>query len=418
MLLLDEYEVFGVRNNMPLILHSLSYPLQLRILWAAFYEHVVKLRTPTDKELKGLLKKTKELLAKGARPDVRVTKASVICEGVITHICGLRSPPHLDAHLLACVQAPLTPPVNLHVVYKTNTENLSSPLSDAILSGNLSYARILLENGADARLPCFEHRDGGKPARLFPIQLVVLAAMHHGSNNAVEMLDLVVAHGADVDAHDPEFVNEANHLAVTPLIAAVNGIARDQSNTPRLEPVALKLMEYGAAVDARDVYQHRPLDLAAPLPSTVIVKALLAKGADPSPVPYVSQTLAAYGHAEIGNHYIQAAVAGHRTDILGIAAEVGVNLKKIYTLGHRSTPLLAYASNTNSLASARYLIEYGVDVNEVYKCLRETPSGELELKKWTALDDAIEMQREDIEALIRAAGGNTYEEIRAAKEGR
>lgn len=130
------------------------------------------------------------------------------------------------------------------------------------------------------------------------------------------MLDLLVEAGADVNAHCPLSDPFVTDMACTPLVAAINLISQDPKDAAVLEPIVLRLIELGADLDARTHRQQRPLDLASLLPTLTVFKALIAKGADPSPVAFVAFEQSVGREEQLGGcHYLEIAVERDRVDV-------------------------------------------------------------------------------------------------------
>lgn len=95
--------------------------------------------------------------------------------------------------------------------------------------------------------------------------------------------------------------------------------------------------------------------------------------------------------------------------MLQAAAAAGVNLKKVKTLGRLAAPLLVKASTHFHLACVRFLIDFGVDVNEVY----EDSEGKVtafDMAEYVARDRGYENGSHTV-AMLRAAGGKCYAEL-------
>lgn len=127
--------------------------------------------------------------------------------------------------------------------------------------------------------------------------------------------------------------------------------------------MTLRLIKAGADLNARDSAQCRPLDLASNIKPLTVFHALLAKGADPSPVPVIPTEASTRDGRSV--HYLQSAVIRNRPDVLRAAAAAGINLKKLRCLGTQSFPLLIECAHRHSVECARFLLERGVDENEV-----------------------------------------------------
>lgn len=230
-------------------------------------------------------------------------------------------------------------------------------------------------------------------------------------DDACETLDYLVAAGADVDAADGRWLGD-QPPDDTPLLHALGCCDLPPARRAIVDAVARRLIEAGANVHTRDFLQARPLDFAAELPSLDIFKALVAEGADPSPTSFIAHVAPGQEDEwdQFGAHYLERATEDGRADVLEAAAAAGVDINKLTTLGRVAMPLLAFATIRGQLACVRFLLDYGVDVNSVYK------DGD---KKLTACDVAhlglswggFGGAGVEIMAALRAAGAKLYSEL-------
>lgn len=194
----------------------------------------------------------------------------------------------LEPLLAALLQANLTPPINVNAASLIGNGALTTPLGDCIYSRRASAARLLLQHGADASLPMVQGLTGS--ASLPPLHGLIMGVVARPPTQVRQVTDLLEAlleHGAGVDAVDTAAGSEVH--ACTPLLTCVSGIGFGERHSvdsdQALEAIALRLIDAGADLNARDEAQLRPLDAASMLPSLTLFNALIAKGADPSPVP-------------------------------------------------------------------------------------------------------------------------------------
>lgn len=185
-------------------------------------------------------------------------------------------------------------------------------ISVAIAHGSVGVARVLFDHGAV--LPSPEDSRASTP----------LQQAAEGGN--VEMLKLLIDHGADVNEIKPSmYESTALHVVVA------NG---------HLQAVAF-LISQNAAVDARGYRGNTPLHTAAAKGSSAVVKLLLENGADANSRNEVRQTPIALAAAR-GDLEILQVLVNARADIGDLLHQVLMN------------------GNTNA---ARILIEGGADVH-------------------------------------------------------
>lgn len=376
----------------------------------------VRMAPKSVRKLPGVLKDMQALVARGARPDALIIGGDagqrnyVSSLAVVVESATPRMQPLLESLLAA--SADLKPALDLDASCCAAIGERSAPCGDlftplalAIRRFRHSFVRLLVAHGADLRAPCARHDDG---QMTWPVHACVSITCNHLKtdqliNGALETLDYLLSAGADPDACD--------HSCQQPALLQAMHFASEEQRPDRravMCSVAMRLIDAGAGVNARNTAQTRPLDAAADLPSLDIFRALIAKGADPSPTPFITKT--APGHAaageQMGIHYLQTAVQNGRADVLQAATAAGVNLKKVKTLGSYAKPLLAQAVCFHQLACVRFLLEYDVDVNEVFK---------VHVGKVTVCDIASDpaiggVSRQILEAL-RSAGGKRYSEL-------
>jgi ankyrin repeat protein len=132
-------------------------------------------------------------------------------------------------------------------------------LASAAREGRVEMIDLLLDGGADPNLSGAESRDA------------VAAAVIHGQREAV---DLLLERGADVRGKTKP--------GESPLIFAVDAA------------IAQRLLDAGAAVDARDLRGGTPLMGAAMVGDRAMVDLLLERGADPDATDSVGRTALLY----------------------------------------------------------------------------------------------------------------------------
>lgn len=233
-----------------------------------------------------------------------------------------------------------------------------------------------------------------------------------------EGLDYLLAAGADVNAFDARSIGDSP-VEPSPLLVALHRSELRPDGHPVLDACALRLINAGADIHARNASQMRPLDCATVLPSLDVFNALIAKGADPTPTPFVGtigpgkglgDPGSAYDGVQLGLHYLQVAIHHGRADVLRAAAAAGVNLTKVRILGRMPYPLLSAATCYMQPTCVRVLLDLGADVNEVVTTSmgRSTVVDIAQHLFGLEPGDALRLA---IMAILRAAGGKRYDEL-------
>lgn len=406
--------------------------LQLEQLVSAFLAECEERPKAIKKGLPDAIDKMKALLGKGARPDVRM---HTLPAPLLVYMVQSRSPV-VEPLLKVLLEAKLSPPLNCNVAAVFPDGSTLTAIYGAICSGQLSSVRMLVAAGASVTQPCSVHAKG---RTMWPVEVCYSRIGQEATQ--IQMLDLLIELGAHVDAHD--------HLdkgATSPLLLCTSGVCGCTGTTEKTrirEQFALRLIDAGADLTVRDNDQRRPLDHAARFPTLTLFNKMVAKGADPSPVPNITvenafwlplgdQAAGASGRVNRYSHYLEWAIYHEdRADVLEAAAAAGVKLKKVKTLDYYAFPLLASACLRSSVACTRFLLDHGVDVNQPFKARFYRSGGtKHRSSKMTATDAAISgmagvitnhATRADYAAmlagceviydLVRAAGGMTYEEL-------
>lgn len=327
----------------------------------------------------------------------------------------------LSPLLKVLLEAKLTPPVDANAVME-QLGALLTPLYYAIHSGHVSCVRLLVEHGVSLKQPC-GLREGAFdwPVRACTGDIGDCASAGEDTVGGMQVLDYLLGAGADVDARDTRRF-EGHEPENTPLFRIIDTAAHvaraSRAAFDAIEPAILRLIEAGAEVNPRDSAEtivdgnvrgasnRRVLDAAAPLPSMAVFKALVAKGAEPSPTAYIG-TLDT-GHQR-GTHYLHVAVQHGRADVIRAAAAAGVDFTKLQTMSGDPVPLLALAAGRGKVDCVGALLDAGVDVNEIFQI-----SGD----KVTALDvfgclaPGEHGSRLQIAMMLLAAGGRPYRDLK------
>jgi ankyrin repeat protein len=213
------------------------------------------------------------------------------------------------------------------------------PLIEAAKTGDLETLRTLVQEGADVNAI---EGDGST---------ALLWASHRDDMAAVELL---IEAGANVDA--------ANDLGATPLwVASQNGSAL----------IVERLLDAGADPNAPLRHGETPLIAASRAGSSDVVEMLLSHGADPDATGPRGQTA------------LMWAVVGRQSDVVGVLVEHGADVHARSEVRmelkahephahpdnqawfpHGGNTALMFAARAGDLASARYLVAGGANVND------------------------------------------------------
>lgn len=286
------------------------------------------------------------LLAAGADP-----KAANDYGATPLYAAASNADPAVTAKLLAAGADP-----NAHLV------SGESPLMVAAREGNLEVVRALLAAEAD---PNVHEAKGGQTALMWA-----------ASNSQSAVVQELVQHGADVNARSKNgftalmfAAQQGDAASARVLLAAkanANEVLKKSGATPLIiassighpEVVEL-LLDNGADPNVRDANGFTPLhhtvrdsdyglDAAAKAASVIIVKALLAHGADPNArLTLDKEKTAAEIKAQAGN-------AGAR------AKRTSITITEIELEG--ATPV-ALAAECNNLEAIKALVDAGADPN-------------------------------------------------------
>lgn len=367
------------------------------------------------RHLPDYVQEAKRLLRAGAKANVRVRLPllpDLRPSNVLIQLC-----PQQQSHLEPLLETILLHCAPFHGLldftekqFHTDGSFIArSPLAIALLDGRLPLVLKLLAAGADPRRPCYQDRQ----SMLTPLHLCSQMAARdpsswHRLEECASIAGELVAAGANVNARDP--------FGRTPLLVHLSlldsATIREHAGLP-WSALALRLIELGADVHTRDSDdQTRPLDHAAAVGLVDVMRALVAKGADPTPVLVTGKLEPGVcSGAQATSHYLQFAISDDLVEVLWFAAGVGVDLEKVRTVAPNRLSMLALACRAPAPACVRFLLdEAHVRVNASFKVI--TPSNRKE-GRITATDFALLMGHPQVVSLMRAAGGKTYEELQA-----
>ena len=166
-----------------------------------------------------------------------------------------------------------------------------------------------------------------------------------------------------------------------------------------------QLLEQGADVNARDIYQRTPLHSAACFGNTAVTALLIEKGADVHARDKSQRTPLHYA-ADCGNTAVAALLIEKGAD---------VNARDNY----QKTPL-HLAARDGKTDIAKLFIEKGADVHARDNDNKDTPAMAAEKKGHTKLAAMIQgvvggSAREDFDALVRNKSGDVKTIVRLAR---
>ncbi len=151
-------------------------------------------------------------------------------------------------------------------------------------------------------------------------------------------------------------------------------VAHVAAENPDIRIIEL-LVERGADVDVKDIYDSTPLYYAARRNTLEMVKYLVSLGNDPLWLNCDGDNLltvsACNPHKEVLEYFLRQGVdIDGVSDVnpLGVAMRYGTQQDMDFFIGHgaRRESALAYAYRTAPLENIRYLLEKGCDVNAVF----------------------------------------------------
>lgn len=227
---------------------------------------------------------------------------------------------------------------------------LVTPLQMAIKQGTSTSLKRLLAAGANPHIPCYQHDDTRamqKTLHSVVLGMGLINTSRPGMDTDVDSLltkaQILLDAGVDIE--------QRNGHGSTPLLLSMEIFTlRNVRANPclRWSALALKLIAAGANVHARQaIRKDRPFDVAAHRGLLDVMRALMAKGADATPVPYLAP-LSFQGavltdeETGTGTHYIERAIENNQVDVLKFAAEeAGVDLNALRTVKGES--VYAYA---------------------------------------------------------------------------
>jgi len=229
----------------------------------------------------------------------------------------------------------------------------NTPLQRAAQNNNKDMVEMLIAKGADVNA---KDKDGNTPLQ------------RAAQNNNKDMVEMLIAKGADVNAKDKDGntplqrAAQHNRKDVAELLIAkgadVNAKDKD-GNTPlqraaqhNRKDVAELLIAKGADVNAKDKDGNTPLQRAAQHNRKDVAELLIAKGADVN------------AKDKDGNTPLQRAAQHNRKDVAELLIAKGADVNAKYNAKNKEDyTLLHWAAQNNSKDVAELLIVKGADVN-------------------------------------------------------
>jgi ankyrin repeat protein len=190
-----------------------------------------------------------------------------------------------------------------------------TPLMHALHQSDLAASELLLQFGAD-------------PNRGYPLHAPLTVAVAHES---VEAVDLLLAHGADVDIRNSE--------GTTALLLAA---------TCDRQEVFFRLMRHGASLTAANSYGQTAVWNAAAFGRSAVLKALLDRGVSPDTADVAHST-----------PLMLASKNGH-TEAVKLLLAAGATADVKNEKGFTALMMAAWAGHAEVI---RVLIQAGADVN-------------------------------------------------------
>lgn len=270
-------------------------------------------------------------------------------------------------------------------------------------------ARALVDTPCWWLPPCEELPTGGT---LLPLHVAAAVA-------DCDTLELLLQAGADVSALTPSASLSALELALHVSCRFIRSLAVDEARA------AFILLRAGASPlpsKQRIDSAMRCIDVAGMEPDPALFCALVAAGADPTPLPFrmkyngASQTFGSF-------NYMTMAVEFGRVHTVEAALRAGVSVNTRASGASKST-LLLYAAHRGYADLVDLLLAWRADVNaacEFWLPVEAIGSDGVQLLR-TATDAALHpfgaIQCPRIISALRAAGGRTTEELRAQSKPR
>lgn len=149
-----------------------------------------------------------------------------------------------------------------------------TPLHEAVIGGNLAAVKGILEG-----YPVPDSRDDKGRTPLHEIGVCVDGAVvftKGQATNAKEIIDKLIAYGAEIDAKDNKGQTPLHKMA---MCCSKEATFAD-GKVVHVKGIADRLLEYGADIDAKDNSGKTPLHTAVEKGNIELAKHLVSKGAD------------------------------------------------------------------------------------------------------------------------------------------
>lgn len=271
-----------------------------------------------------------DLLSPARTGNLDLVKAMVIIDPTITE-----DPFLLSKALYEAARSPNLKMIEFLIAHGAmvnfRNERGGTPLSIAVIDGNVQNCELLLAHGADPNI----HIDPGEEATT-PLHLAVSSDYNEIVDHN-EIIKLLLYYGADIEARDIK--------GMTPLVRKVCNLIDDVRG---IETLRL-LLKFGADISAQDKEGLTALHWAARSWSPKPVKFLVSNGADVNSQDKRGRTPL---HFLLEDSPKNGNLSGRISLLLSLGAQVNA-------LDHEGKPPLFYSKETSVVD---LLISYGADV--------------------------------------------------------
>lgn len=315
--------------------------------------------------LRGEIERVKILLQAGANPNIHTeNEGSALCEAV-------------RSKNLEIVKLLLKSGIDPKSV------DTSRALTLAVHQGNTTVVNALLQGGANSnsRVSAL-----GKANQHLVLRIAVLSGR-------VPIVKQLVQAGADPNLLDPDI----HPILLSTLIGSAVSAIRPGEIAPEQAEIARILVTHGANPNGRSSHNGTSVLTAAVAKGPIdLVELLIRKGASINTPGAYEQTTLMFA-AERGSVAITKLLLDNQANVNGVQRGVG------------GRTALYYGVKQGSLEVVKLLLERNINVNTVVSesVVEET----LKSYKKTALDQALDLKRSDIAALLTKHGAKHYAQL-------